>query len=504
MHYVETGRSMSAVEAAIQRGEGILREASLWTACAFAVRLVFYLVTPQVIDSADSILYLHAAENISKGAFAAVYPRIPLLYPTLVAGVARFVSETETAAVLLSLVTGTLLTPVVFLLSNVLHGRNSARISTLTVTLWPWLIDYSTRVAPEALYSLWWFLSALLLVLATRKGGAYQYMLAPCLVALYLSRPEGILLVLAVLLAGLIIGTSWKLAALRLFPAMVLLAVAVPAHLVLIHKLSEITGVSPRLSLSSLEYSIIVRGGESLRAGTLLMFGTLPVMIGPVLGLFAAIGVFARGPAPRDRQAEAVVACMCLAQFVAAALSTFPEPRYVMACVIAIGFWSGRGGAMLAHLAGASQRGRLLHLAPAIVIVLMMLLGLAQNILSPLLGRMSYKPLEYKIAGQWMKANLAPGLIMSRKPQVGYYAHMPTSGPAPEDTLEDIRERIMHSGMRYVVVDERYSTKMVPALVPLLDPPRAPGWLRLLKSDLSPYPDARILIYEVEKGALIP
>lgn len=492
------------MEAAIQPGEGIWREASLWTACAFAVRLAFYLVTPQVIDSADSILYLDAAENISKGTLIAVYPRIPLLYPALVAGAAQCISETETAAVLLSLMAGTLLTPVVFLLSNVLHGRNSARLSALTVTLWPWLIDYSTRVAPEALYALCWFLSVLLLIMAMRKGGAYQYMLAVCLVALYLSRPEGILIVIAVLLTGLVFGTSWKLAALRLLPSVSLLAVVVPAHLLLIHKLSTITGIPPRFSVSSVEYSLMMRGGESLRAGALLLFRTLPVMIGPVLGLLAAIGVIARGPYPRDSQAESAVAWAALAQFAAAALSTFPEPRYVMACVIAIGLWSGRGGAMLAHLAGASARWRLLRVTPAIAIVLMMMLGLAQNILPPMLGRMSYKPLEYKIAGQWMKANLTPGLIMSRKPQVGYYAHMPTSGPAPEDTLEDIRERIIGAGMRYVVVDERYSTKMIPALVPLLDPSRAPRWLRLLKSDLSPYPDARVLIYEVEKGALAP
>ena len=117
---------------------------------------------------------------------------------------------------------------------------------------------------------------------------------------------------------------------------------------------------------------------------------------------------------------------------------------------------------------------------------------------------MSYKPLEYKIAGKWMQANLEPGLIMSRKPQVGHYANMPTSGPAPDDTLEKIHERLMQADFRYLVVDQRYSTQMIPALKPLLDPVNAPPWLRMLKADLSPYDDARIVIYEVVRDIPTP
>jgi hypothetical protein len=38
---------------------------------------------------------------------------------------------------------------------------------------------------------------------------------------------------------------------------------------------------------------------------------------------------------------------------------------------------------------------------------------------------------------------------------------------------------------------------MIPSLEALLDPANAPDGLRLLKADLSPYPAARIVIYEV-------
>jgi len=51
-------------------------------------------------------------------------------------------------------------------------------------------------------------------------------------------------------------------------------------------------------------------------------------------------------------------------------------------------------------------------------------------------------------------------------------------------------------GARYLVVDERHSVAIVPALRALLDPAKAPSSLRLVRADLSPYPDARVVIYE--------
>jgi hypothetical protein len=492
------------VEAPKQRDNPIGREAGLWVLAGCGVRLIFFFVTPQVIDSADSILYLEAAQKIADGRFTELYPRIPLLYPALAAIASFAAPDIETAAIVVSLVAGTLLVAPVFLLANGLHGREAARMSALMLVLWPWQVDYACRVAPEALYTLLWFVSVPLGIAAARKGGRPAWALPFLLFALYLSRPEGILIVGVIVFAGLIAGNDKKTGALRLLPSVTILILAIPLHLWLMHRLSVIAGVPPRLSASSMSFSFVARGGETLRTTIHLLAITLPVMLGPLLGLLALIGILAKTTFARDRRSEAALAIVAAAQFVAAALSTYAEPRYVMATLIAITLWSGRGAAVVARRAGASPRWSALRKAPAVLIVLMMIAGLVPNIVPPLLGRMSYKPLEYKIAGRWMNANLEPGLILSRKPQVGYYANMPTSGPAPEDTLEDIRWRIMDAGMRYAVVDERYSTQMVPALLPLLDPTNAPPWLRVLKADLSPYREARIVVYEVVKDALSP
>ena len=111
-------------------------------------------------------------------------------------------------------------------------------------------------------------------------------------------------------------------------------------------------------------------------------------------------------------------------------------------------------------------------------------------------GRTPQMPHEYKIAGQWMKDHLEPGLIMTRKPQVGYYAGMESFGPYLADTIDDVLKTAREGDFRYLVVDERNTTVMVPGLAPLLDPANAPAELELLPVDLSPYSEARVVNYK--------
>jgi hypothetical protein len=95
-----------------------------------------------------------------------------------------------------------------------------------------------------------------------------------------------------------------------------------------------------------------------------------------------------------------------------------------------------------------------------------------------------------------MKENLDKGLIFTRKPQVGYYAGMPSTGPDLNDTLAQAIERAKSVHARYMVVDERYTAKMVPGMAPLLDPALAPSTLRLLNI-FDPYPESRVVVYEI-------
>ena len=174
-----------------------------------------------------------------------------------------------------------------------------------------------------------------------------------------------------------------------------------------------------------------------------------------------------------------------------------PAPRYIMTVVVALSLWSARGMAVLTRQAAGLSYGRWLKTLPVGIVVMTFALGTAASLASEYGAAMPGLPREYKIAGRWMKDNLEPGLILCRKPQVGYYAGMPTSGPAADDGPEDAVARAKDIGARYLVIDERYTVSIVPGLRPLLDPSQAPRELKLLKADLSPWAGARIVVYEV-------
>ena len=147
--------------------------------------------------------------------------------------------------------------------------------------------------------------------------------------------------------------------------------------------------------------------------------------------------------------------------------------------------------------AGVPRFGRCLRLLPVLAVVLLMLQGALSSVVVEWMGHRPNEPREYKTAGLWMKGNLEPGTIHTRKPQVGYYADMPTTGPALTDSVEEALRRAREVKAKYLVVDERYTASMVPGLAPLLDPVRAPEGLRHLHTVVPPYPNARVVIYAV-------
>ena len=468
-------------------------------ALAAAYRGLFLLLAPRVIDSADSIQYIDVARHFAAGDFVGFYARIPLLYPALCAFLSFFVHDFEWAGIVISLAASSLLVVPVYLLAREMQGRRMARIATLIVVIWPWLVDYGCRVAPEALASLLWFTGIYLLLLAMRRGHVWTVLAPLCFFALHLTRPEGTILLLAAPVIALILldRRDDEVRPRRLVPiglTSMFLLVLYAIYMI------EVTGeatLNSRLpnSQSALLYGLFHQGEAFARAFIKLFGEVLPTMLGPYLLIFAGVGLFVPSYLRRDLRLELVIVSFAVLQFAAAVYSTFPEPRYIMPVTIAAILWSSRGILLVADQAHLLRHWRVLRTAPVALLILLMFAGLAVNVVPHYLGRMSYQPVEYKIAGRWMKENLEPGLIMSRKPQVGFYADMPTTGPDPSDSIDQILKRAKDAGAKYLVVDERYSTAMIPALKPLLEPRNAPSALKLVKEGLSPYRQARILIY---------
>lgn len=484
------------------------RDLVLFALLACAVRLAFLLAMPRAIDSADAVHYLTAAQGFAAGDFAGFNPRIPVLYPLATALVSFAVPELEWAGRVVSLLFSVLTVLPVYMLTRDLHGRRAAQVAAAIVAVWPWLADYGCRVAPEALAVFLWFCGVWLFARALRRGSAAAALLAPLVFfGLHLARPEGTFLMLSAPAAALILLVRAQPR--RIYPLLVFVVVGGALYGLHLWWMGRITGevtLSYRFSASAqspLEY-YAQRGMDVLRAFTDLLGNVIPVMLGPYLLLFAGVGLFQLTNRPRDMRLELFVWYFALVQWGCAVLSTYAEPRYMMAVLIVFAIWAARGIAIIAHRASIAPGWRPLRFAPVGLLMLLFAYGYVATIAPVYLGRVPREPHEYRIAGIWMRDNLEPGLILTRKPQIGWYAGMPTTGPAETDSVEDAVRRGEEAGARYLVVDQRYTAQTVPGLKPLLDPANAPPALEPLRGDLSPYPDARVVIYRFRAAPAVP
>lgn len=496
------------MEAQGESRQAIRSDLWLFVGLAAVFRAAFLVVMPRVIDSADAIHYIEVAREFAGGRFLAFDPNIPVLYPLLCAGFHWIVPDLELAGRAVSLVASALLVVPVYLLSRDLHGRHGARIAALTVSIWPWLADYGCRVAPEALMASLWFLSVWVFSRAMRAGGLWLAAAPVAFFALHLARPEGTFLLLLAPIAGIILCAGKERRKLRrLVPYVVVCALLLIGYALFMRAVSGEASISHRArDLGATAHFIFgVRGIETVRTFSKFFSEVLPIMLGPYLLVFAGVGLFRRTRHPRDLRLEFFVMFFALAQGALAVLSTYPEPRYLMPVIIAIALWAARGMALVSEQACAVTRGRFLAALPVTGMMLLMAFGTAMAVAPEYLGRTPREPREYKIAGLWMKEHLEPGTIITRKPQVGYYAEMDAPlGPADDDTVADVLARAKAVGGRYLVIDERYTTKIAPGMRPLLDPKNVYRGLRLVAGDLSPYAEARIVIYEIIDAEAVP
>ncbi|MCP4645998.1 MAG: hypothetical protein GY851_36475 [bacterium] len=477
-------------------------EVATFVAAAFACRLGFMLVLDRVVDSADAIHYVEQARQFASGQFFDMSQRIPPLYPALCALCHLVIDDFELAARVVSLMASSLLIVPVYMLSSDMHGRRSARIAALIVCLFPWLVDYGSRVMPEAVASLMWFLSVWTLARALRRGGPWLIAAPLAFFGLHLARPEGLLLLLAAPVAGLVLCAGSKDAPFRRLGVFVAVSMGLLGlFAAFMYRAIGVATVSYRLTSvgGAVQHALVARARELYRSVEGTLFRDIPIMTGPYLMPLMGVGLFAieDGEQRRDIRLELAVLFFAAVQTGAAILSTMAEPRYIMSVVIALSLWAAHGMATVSARAAKSPTWRRLRLAPVAGFVALAALGAAMTVVPGMLGGIGYMPREHKTAGEWMKDNVEPGLIFTRKPWVGFYADMPSTGPAAVENLEQSIQRARNAEARYVVVDERYTTKMIPAWEPLLDPTQAPDDLRLLKADLSPFGEARIVVYEL-------
>jgi hypothetical protein len=219
------------------------------------------------------------------------------------------------------------------------------------------------------------------------------------------------------------------------------------------------------------------------------------VMLGPLLWAFFGAGLLVAGPHPRDARREVAVLYFALLQWLVVLPVLSPAPRYLMAPFVILAIWSARGIDRASVL--AASRARSLRAVPLALVLGWMVFHLAVAVVADRIADPPRQPWEYKSAGEWMRTHLDPAPILTRKPQVGFYANMPTVGLPADADLDAIHEIADNHGARYLVVDERYTAQLVPAMKSLLDVDTSPSahGLRALHVEEMSSASTRLVVY---------
>jgi len=154
------------------------------------------MVTEAPVISSDGAEYARMAEHLLHdhalvGNFEGPEIIYGPLYPVLIAGTMLVIPNSETAAHIVSLLSGTALIAIVFLIAQYVYGRQTAYICALLVATHPLLVALSGSVYNEALYLtvlmavVYWGLRAL--ELQRRRD---CLLLSVCLGLAYLARVE--------------------------------------------------------------------------------------------------------------------------------------------------------------------------------------------------------------------------------------------------------------------------------------------------------------------------
>lgn len=502
-----------------------------------ALRLVLAL-GDQVITN-DAGAYLQSGRNLVEGRGFVRAPGIPELHfppgtPLLLGGAWRLTGSPLVALTSVTFLASTLCLLPLAGLARRLGGDRAGLAACWVGALAPGLtaVPVNAGGGSEAVHLL--FLLTLLWLVATlrsREGlGLWATAVGAGLAAgaLYLTRPEGLLLVLPVL--GAVVLTSGVVGDLRrrevtargllrrLAPAGVLVAVLVACMAPYVVHLQRHTG-SWELTAKSQDANIeawrAVAGGDR-RARDEVLYeldesglalversASLPRLVADDPGAYAGIvGTNAAqlwseyvSPRPftgtwfpswvllplpllgvalwgawRHRRDPVVLALLGVAVVATATcLGFFVQSRYLVPAVGVLCVLAGLG------LAGLRPRWRA---GAAVVAALLLTVPLVAEV-----GRdpgmfATREPVEHQEAGEWLARNTAAdSRVMTRSLVTAFYAQRLTLAP-PFASLDETLRYARHHGVDHLVVDEFLMYRFRPQLTPLLGPGPWPG-LRL-------------------------
>ncbi|HKT46185.1 MAG TPA: glycosyltransferase family 39 protein [Candidatus Acidoferrales bacterium] len=184
---------------------------------AFLLRLLFMLKWTPVI-SGDGCEYIRMGINIRDGqpltgSFDWPETMYGTLYPVLIAGVSRLGMTAEHAAYLLSLLFGTALVVIAFLLARYIYGDRVGYIAAALFAAFPVFIGLSGSVFNESIYLTLWLAGIYWSIRALDSYRAKDFLIAGiCFGLSTLSRPEAFAYPLFLIIAAVFFAVTRKIA----------------------------------------------------------------------------------------------------------------------------------------------------------------------------------------------------------------------------------------------------------------------------------------------------
>ena len=315
---------------------------------ALAVRAFAWSQTAVIFN--DGPVFLAMAEAIADGRFADVlaHPYHPL-YPGLIAALAMFSVDFETAAVAVSILGGLLSIAALFWFVRRSFGRDIAWIAAWILALHPWAIDFSSDVMSDGIYAGFFLLAFALMtrVLEVPRLTNSVVMGLVCGLA-FLVRPEGAGLLIAgvVLFALRALGNPdlRRRAALACAAAGLAFALAVTPFVAFV---SETTGeftltqkksISNLVSGSAQAGSVVDRESARDRLEDLGQRVRLP-----------AQSIRTGGPAAKRPERSPAGALSALGRVVTTSMAAF---RWELILLALIGIWASRSDPESRHPGG--------------------------------------------------------------------------------------------------------------------------------------------------------
>ena len=481
------------------------------------LRLAFLRVH-QTIER-DGVFYASVAEHVARGGrlvdlSGQPHTFYPPGYPVLVAPVYLLLGDSHRAGQAVSLVAGLALVWLASVVGRRLAGERAGLVAAALAALYPPFVHSSVSVMTEATFGALLCLLILAEIGLAERPGVGGSALAGALVgALYLIRPEGLLLAAgpAWLVGGWLARrepparVGRRAAAFGLALAALVLPYVLYLHAVTGAWLLSGKGVALRAAETRAVFESIAFGPprarpwQGVRAEALALAerylrnlfvqeGVMAQALSLLAVGLAAVGL-AAGTRWRGRLAVEGVAVCGLAPLLLYPAFEVVE-RWTEPYMVIVFLYAARGVLCVAARAAPATRAPL----AAWGLVGLLALRWGPQLAIPLRYTPAFELVEQRDAGRWIRGRgEARASVMSRVPEIAYYARARWVA-LPYADISGVVAAARGAGVTFLVLDELSMRRLRPELLPLLDEPPPPGLTLVHQSDEFPARRVRVFL----------